>query len=207
MKQRIIWTKEWLKKFGFTDISADGKTIGIDYYLIQQAKKAVNPSGYEILICNGLTFRIHRLVYCWFHGEIKEGQVIDHIDGNRHNNALSNLQALTYRSNLIKAGYDPIHNLIVKVNKDQIGREIYERKHKLDNSLDTYTLNSLHWASELWNKAVYRVNVPDGPYYLVFNKDELGYYVDRDVNTLTIKSDDFHLESIPKEELPIWLKK
>jgi len=41
----------------------------------------------------------HRAVYEAFHGPIEEGCVIDHIDGNRLNNNLENLQAITQSEN------------------------------------------------------------------------------------------------------------
>ena len=42
---------------------------------------------------------IHRLVWETFNGEIPEGLEIDHMDNNRKNNALSNLQLVTRTEN------------------------------------------------------------------------------------------------------------
>lgn len=47
-------------------------------------------------------FFIHRLLYEAFIGPIPEGFVIDHIDENKQNNSLDNLQALSQRDNAIK---------------------------------------------------------------------------------------------------------
>lgn len=44
-------------------------------------------------------YRVHRLVYKTFVGEIPEGMVIDHIDGNRNNNNVRNLRCVTVSEN------------------------------------------------------------------------------------------------------------
>jgi hypothetical protein len=43
----------------------------------------------------------HRVVYSYFKGEIPDGLVINHIDGNRKNNNLSNLEAVTQKENIM----------------------------------------------------------------------------------------------------------
>ena len=50
---------------------------------------------------NGKRFNIpfHRIVWETFNGEIPEGLEIDHMDNNRKNNALSNLQLVTRAEN------------------------------------------------------------------------------------------------------------
>lgn len=71
---------------------------------------------------------IHRLVWETFKGEIPEGMVIDHIDGNRSNNSLSNLRLVTQSENMDNAQvnghkgqvkvsrYDKEGNFIAKYN-------------------------------------------------------------------------------------------
>lgn len=51
-------------------------------------------------------FLVHRVVWEAFNGPIPEGYDIDHIDGNPHNNALNNLQAITHQENLKKREFD-----------------------------------------------------------------------------------------------------
>lgn len=48
---------------------------------------------------------VHRVIWKAFNGEIPEGYEIDHIDNNRQNNQLSNLQLLTKSQNNQKS-YD-----------------------------------------------------------------------------------------------------
>lgn len=51
-------------------------------------------------------FLVHRVVWEAFNGPIPEGCDIDHIDSNPHNNALSNLQAITHKENIQKREFD-----------------------------------------------------------------------------------------------------
>lgn len=43
--------------------------------------------------------RAHRVVYEAFIGNIKNGLVIDHIDGDKHNNRIDNLRMVTHSEN------------------------------------------------------------------------------------------------------------
>ena len=49
------------------------------------------------------SFLVHRLVYASFMGVIPEGVQIDHIDGNKENNNLSNLRLATAKENRVYA--------------------------------------------------------------------------------------------------------
>lgn len=49
---------------------------------------------------------VHRIVYECFHGVLPAGLQVDHVDGNRYNNALSNLQALTTKQHAHKTALD-----------------------------------------------------------------------------------------------------
>jgi hypothetical protein len=57
------------------------------------------------------TVFVHRAVYSFFHGEIPDGMMINHKDGNKQNNALSNLEIVTPRENIFHARY------VLKTNK------------------------------------------------------------------------------------------
>ena len=45
--------------------------------------------------------RVHRVVYETFGGKIGEGREIDHIDGNKHNNDITNLRVVTRSQNML----------------------------------------------------------------------------------------------------------
>lgn len=65
-----------------------------------------NKDGYHIVTFNvdkkKVVKKVHRLVYEAFVGELVDGFVIDHIDNNKDNNAVSNLQQVTNRVNTTK---------------------------------------------------------------------------------------------------------
>lgn len=62
--------------------------------------------GYlKVVICKfkrSHNFFVHRIVYEAFHGPIPDGVTVDHIDGNKLNNHIDNLQLLSVRDNVIK---------------------------------------------------------------------------------------------------------
>ena len=55
--------------------------------------------GYVILPINQKKYKMHRLIYANFMGRIGEGLVINHIDLDKANNNISNLEAITAKEN------------------------------------------------------------------------------------------------------------
>jgi hypothetical protein len=55
-------------------------------------------NGYIRIELNGKTYRAHRLAWLYVNGEFPSN-LIDHIDGNRSNNKISNLRKATYLEN------------------------------------------------------------------------------------------------------------
>ena len=77
-------------------------------------------------------FRVHRLVYEAFNGEIPEGYEIDHINGFRDDNRLENLRMLTKLENKQIKHHLEIYKEVEKIryikNKDK--KKEYYQKHK-----------------------------------------------------------------------------
>lgn len=65
--------------------------------------KGSRRNGYVRVNINGHPKSIHRIVYEKFVGEIPNGYVIDHIDGQRDNNDVTNLRLITQSENMYHA--------------------------------------------------------------------------------------------------------
>ena len=78
----------------------NGKQRHYKEYIIKP--KYTSRYWYVSLMHNGVkkTYRLHRLVYKAFVGEIPKGMVIDHIDGDRSNNNVDNLRCVTMSTNM-----------------------------------------------------------------------------------------------------------
>ena len=51
--------------------------------------------GYLSVIVDGKQLLVHRIIYEMHHGEIPNGHEIDHIDGDKKNNNIDNLRAVS----------------------------------------------------------------------------------------------------------------
>lgn len=54
-----------------------------------------HPSGYVFVVCDGRSVAYHRLLWELVNGPIPAGMEINHIDGDKSNNDLSNLECVT----------------------------------------------------------------------------------------------------------------
>lgn len=74
-----------------------------------------HPSGYKIVHLSAnnekKAVRIHRLVWIAKHGVIPEGYIVDHINNDKEDNRISNLQLLTSAENSTKAASDGRYNM------------------------------------------------------------------------------------------------
>lgn len=92
--------KLWLNKDGTCFKQVNGILQPCGYH---------NNSGY--VMCKGKL--LHRIMWETFIGEIPDGYEIDHIDANKENNSLSNLQLLKHSDNIKKTynqGRKPVDN-------------------------------------------------------------------------------------------------
>lgn len=62
-------------------------------------KKRHHPKGYDQVYFGGKTFLVHRVVCEAFNSNPENKPCVDHIDGNKKNNAASNLRWVTYHEN------------------------------------------------------------------------------------------------------------
>lgn len=86
------------KKVGSYKVSSYGRVwsnITSKYLKLTETKE-----GYRVCRVHNVTYFVHRLVVQTFLGDIPEGLVVNHLDGVKGNNLLSNLEITTYSENL-----------------------------------------------------------------------------------------------------------
>ena len=59
----------------------------------------VNAQGYRCVCVNKVDYRVSRVIWVFFNGDIPSKRFIDHIDGNRQNNRIDNLRLATNMQN------------------------------------------------------------------------------------------------------------
>lgn len=113
-------------------IHDDGRIYSIKY------KKYLKPKYNKTYLCIGLCdnnkkrkwFFVHRLVYEAFKGQIPEGLEVDHINGIRDDNRLSNLRLLTKIENNQKKNHLEQYKEIDKernIKRKDKRKEYYEK--------------------------------------------------------------------------------
>jgi NUMOD4 motif./HNH endonuclease. len=109
----IDTTKQWKPIPGYTQyiVSEYGDVYSLNAKILLKPSKAVY---YAVTLANNKKNKfhsVHSLVYRSFVGEIKEGNVIDHIDRNKFNNHVSNLREATTTENCLNKVAQPRNNL------------------------------------------------------------------------------------------------
>lgn len=132
-------------------------------------------------------YYVHRLVWETFMGEIPEGKEIDHIDGNPHNNSLSNLQIVTRRENLLKHLRTPnwifLRDHREEVIKDYV--ELFSMKKVADKwGVTEITVwraikNKTHTKKEINNQYFY--------FYNLYDKDKQDLFATTDLRNKSHK--------------------
>lgn len=59
------------------------------------SKGYVRPDGYKAVNVNGKKILEHRAIWKYYHGDIPDGYQIHHIDGNKLNNNINNLELIS----------------------------------------------------------------------------------------------------------------
>ena len=133
-------TRDYLEYLGITFVSEDGtKIMKGDTEITQHqlnstyrtiilydpaVRKAI-PLDQRNSGSGQIIFGVHRIVYTWYHRIIPQGFVIDHINNNKLDNRLENLQLLTPQDNINKTRVSSIKEIRCQMTKP---REFYENK-------------------------------------------------------------------------------
>ncbi|AFE86619.1 HNH endonuclease [Lactococcus phage ASCC465] len=100
-------------------------------------KGTLRNNGYLQLTIKNKTIKVHRLVIEAFKG--KSDLTVDHIDGNKLNNSLDNLQYLTREENLIKSIAIPIYYDNVEYRStNELSRKLNVSKNTIKYNLNKY---------------------------------------------------------------------
>lgn len=105
-----IWKS--IPKFSRYEASNTGKLRSLNYKnsgRVVELRPALDKGYYKTMLVDDIgknkTGRVHKFVMLAFHGEAPEGTEINHIDGNKENNSLSNLEFVTHKYN-VQHSYD-----------------------------------------------------------------------------------------------------
>ena len=93
----------WLPRPRWAFASQKTYSIFMAKYCGKEALTATTDNGYKVGDICGERVRAHRVVWALAHGHWPQGDV-DHIDGDRANNKLSNLREATRSENLFNKG-------------------------------------------------------------------------------------------------------
>ena len=77
-----------------------GHLYHADYQLDDKPAGYKDQRGYYHIQINRKTYKLHRIVFYMFHGRDPGKKVIDHINGDKGDNRILNLRAVTHRQNL-----------------------------------------------------------------------------------------------------------
>ena len=100
-------------------------------------KGTLRNNGDLQLTIKNKTIKVHRLVIEAFKG--KSDLTVDHIDGNKLNNSLDNLQYLTREENLIKSIAIPIYYDNVEYRStNELARKLNVSKNTIKYNLNKY---------------------------------------------------------------------
>jgi len=80
-------------KNGRSGIKTDGSEAG-----------CIHHTGYRVITVNSKSYKVHRLIWVMFNGDIPNGLLVDHVDRNISNNKIENLRLLTKSMNARNRG-------------------------------------------------------------------------------------------------------
>jgi len=116
MKSSLSTTEVWKDIVGYPSyqVSNMGKVKSLKCGRNKYLKDATTIKGYKVVCLSShgkhMTLNVHKIVAMAFLGEKPSHLIIDHVDGNRANNRIDNLQYITYRANNIKGNLSLLKN-------------------------------------------------------------------------------------------------
>lgn len=112
--------------------------------------------GYVRVRKDGKEYRAHRIIWSLFNGDIPEGMLIDHKDGDVSNNNISNLRLATRQQNNAnsrKRHFNECPKGVTKVGKRYRARISYN-----NTTISLGTFDTPEEASEVYNNKAIELN-------------------------------------------------
>lgn len=115
--------------------SKEGQIYGKKHKIILKQNENTGNGGYLYFFAYGekgrKNYSVSRFVYECFYGEIPNDKQIDHIDNNKHNNRLNNLQLLSKKENIEKAHNKSVISFNIETRKEKKFRSIKEASEEI----------------------------------------------------------------------------
>ena len=93
-------SKEYLhERFNYIDGELYWKVVYSRRLKVGQKAGDIDGTGYRRIMIGKKHYKMHRLIWIMFKGEIPQGLIIDHIDQNKANNRIENLRLASKSAN------------------------------------------------------------------------------------------------------------
>jgi hypothetical protein len=103
-------SKQYLhERFTYCDGELYWKTVFSNRLTVGQLAGDKDGRGYRRVMLGKQHYKMHRLIWIMFNGDIPDGLLVDHIDRNISNNKIENLRLLTKSMNTRNRGAKGVH--------------------------------------------------------------------------------------------------
>ena len=128
----------------------------------------LQPSGYMKITLSQIgsqikTFRVHRFVYECIKGDIPEGMEINHIDSNKQNNCINNLELMTHSENLKHAHKAKKYKTKILITSDKPIESI-KMDIELEKSDDEFTEDEKQKIDKKYNVIINKIKNGNFPF-------------------------------------------
>ena len=111
--------------------------------ILKTVPNSVNGYLYFCLFINNVpkSYLVSRFVYECFKGNIPDDKEVDHIDNNKENNQIDNLQLLTHKENTRKSHCKKVKSFNIETREEKKFRSIKEASEEIGISSASICLN------------------------------------------------------------------
>ena len=123
--------------------SKKGQILSKNRKKILKERKFPNGYKYFTLYAGNISksYLVSRFVYECFKGNIPDGKEVDHIDNNKQNNSIKNLQLLTHKENTRKSCCRKVKSLNIETREEKKFGSIKEASEEIGISPASVCLN------------------------------------------------------------------